>query len=162
MGSLFVRIDHMMREQAMPREFADHRCRIFCCDCEQRSVARFHFLYHKVRAPHTPPTAASSRLRAWQCSKCGSYNTKVLERFLSKPGDEFYDIPVVPTATAPAAAAAPPGSTTDDEWEGEEEWEDVSGAEEEGEEEGGEGSSSDSDAEGNAEPPAASEGAAEQ
>lgn len=60
--SLFRRIDEMMAEQRMPDEYARVRSHILCNDCERRSVAPFHFVYHC-------------------CAHCRSYNTKLLRTF---------------------------------------------------------------------------------
>jgi len=61
MAAYFARIDEMLENERMPEEFVGLRSRIFCADCEIRSVVPYHFVYHK-------------------CSDCGSYNTKVLEQ----------------------------------------------------------------------------------
>lgn len=60
MGSLFSKIDDMMSNQTMPSGYEDLTSNILCNDCETRSTAKFHFIYHK-------------------CSNCQSYNTKVLD-----------------------------------------------------------------------------------
>jgi hypothetical protein len=61
MESYFIRIDEMLEREKMPKEFDGVRSKVFCADCENRSVAPFHFLYHR-------------------CFHCASYNTKVLEQ----------------------------------------------------------------------------------
>lgn len=61
MTSLFNRVDQYLT-YPIPEEFANKRRHISCCDCAQRSVAKFHFLYHK-------------------CGHCGSYSTKILDTF---------------------------------------------------------------------------------
>jgi len=61
MDSYFRRIDASLAREIMPKEFLGMRNRICCADCEVRSIAPYHFLYHK-------------------CCSCGSYNTKVLEQ----------------------------------------------------------------------------------
>ena len=61
MSGYFGRIDAVMAEETMPPQFAGVRARISCSDCEARSVAPYHFVYHK-------------------CARCGSYNTNVLQQ----------------------------------------------------------------------------------
>jgi len=61
MSAYFRRIDQLLEQEKMPSEYQGLRSRIFCSDCETRSIAPYHFVYHK-------------------CKGCGSYNTKVLEQ----------------------------------------------------------------------------------
>eukprot|EP00516_Mucochytrium_quahogii_P011562 CAMPEP_0203789454 /NCGR_PEP_ID=MMETSP0100_2-20121128/3454_1 /ASSEMBLY_ACC=CAM_ASM_000210 /TAXON_ID=96639 /ORGANISM=" , Strain NY0313808BC1" /LENGTH=472 /DNA_ID=CAMNT_0050692395 /DNA_START=456 /DNA_END=1874 /DNA_ORIENTATION=+ len=61
MAAYFKRIDEMLANERMPEEYKGMNSLIFCADCEDRSVAPYHFVYHK-------------------CKGCGSYNTKVLEQ----------------------------------------------------------------------------------
>lgn len=63
MSNYFSRIDEMLAAETMPEEYRGLRSLIFCSDCETRSIAPFHFVYHKCSGP----------------GGCGSYNTKVLE-----------------------------------------------------------------------------------
>ncbi|KAJ3042768.1 hypothetical protein HDV00_006587 [Rhizophlyctis rosea] len=60
MTDYFKRIDAMLAQHTMPAEYANTRSHIYCNDCEKKSFAKFHFLYHK-------------------CGECGGYNSKVLE-----------------------------------------------------------------------------------
>eukprot|EP01135_Chromosphaera_perkinsii_P010929 Nk52_evm13s2284 gene=Nk52_evmTU13s2284 len=53
-------IDRYLRDTSMPKEYENKKNVIFCSDCELRSVAKFHYVYHK-------------------CLHCGGYNTCVLE-----------------------------------------------------------------------------------
>jgi len=62
MTHFFQRIDELMAEQQMPPEYEKVRSQILCNDCEKKSVAKFHFVYHR-------------------CAHCASYNTKVLRTF---------------------------------------------------------------------------------
>ncbi|KAJ1658035.1 hypothetical protein IWQ61_002671 [Dispira simplex] len=64
----FSQLDRVLEEQLMPSEYQNTRARIFCNDCEKRSVTKYHFLYHK-------------------CQECGSYSTKVLSTF-TEPTEE--------------------------------------------------------------------------
>ncbi|PIA19038.1 zf-CHY-domain-containing protein [Coemansia reversa NRRL 1564] len=57
--SIFNAIDDYMSISIMLPEYEDMVSSIFCNDCHQRSVAKFHFLYHK-------------------CGQCSSYNTIVV------------------------------------------------------------------------------------
>jgi len=61
-GDFVAKVDEIMKHTKMPAAFAGVKARVFCADCEKRSTVAFHFVYHK-------------------CADCGSYNTKLLERF---------------------------------------------------------------------------------
>jgi hypothetical protein len=63
MTEYFRRIDAVLQEQPMPTEYGKFVNLVFCNDCERRSYATYHFLYHK-------------------CGECASYNTKVLQTVL--------------------------------------------------------------------------------
>ena len=43
----------------MPEEYKDKISKILCNDCEKKTEAPFHFMYHK-------------------CVECGGYNTSVI------------------------------------------------------------------------------------
>ncbi|KAJ2161514.1 hypothetical protein GGF46_001453 [Coemansia sp. RSA 552] len=64
--ALFGAIDEYMRISSMPQEHQNATSLVFCCDCRQRSVAQYHFLYHKCRC-------------------CSSYNTSVISTDHSVP-----------------------------------------------------------------------------
>ncbi|KAJ3056244.1 hypothetical protein HK097_007604 [Rhizophlyctis rosea] len=68
MTEYFKRIDAMLAQHTMPPEYTNTRSHIYCNDCEKKSFAKFHFLYHK-------------------CGSCGGYNSKVLETVEMAPGD---------------------------------------------------------------------------
>ena len=68
MTEYFKRIDAMLAQHTMPPEYANTRSYIYCNDCEKKSFAKFHFLYHK-------------------CGSCGGYNSKVLETVEMAEGD---------------------------------------------------------------------------
>ncbi|KAI8827239.1 zinc-ribbon-domain-containing protein [Fimicolochytrium jonesii] len=59
MTRYFSRIDAMLASHTMPAEYADLVSNVYCNDCERRTRARYHFVYHK-------------------CGGCGGYNTKVV------------------------------------------------------------------------------------
>lgn len=59
MDVYFNQITAMLENEKMPDEFKDMFSKICCADCESRSIAPYHFIYH-------------------QCKPCGSYNTKVI------------------------------------------------------------------------------------
>ncbi|KAJ3052908.1 hypothetical protein HK097_005441 [Rhizophlyctis rosea] len=59
MTDYFRRIDQALAQQQMPEEYANLVNQIYCNDCEKKSHAKFHFMYHK-------------------CAHCLGYNTKVL------------------------------------------------------------------------------------
>lgn len=56
----FKQLDEALALQELPDDFKNKKNNILCNDCERRSVAPFHFIYHK-------------------CSWCCSYNTKVIQ-----------------------------------------------------------------------------------
>ncbi|KAI9505695.1 zinc-ribbon-domain-containing protein [Coemansia spiralis] len=56
---IFSAIDNYMNISCMPIEYKNMQARVFCNDCHQRSVTKFHFIYHK-------------------CLQCDSYNTSLL------------------------------------------------------------------------------------
>jgi len=62
MNEYFRRIDTMLQQHKMPPEYENWHSYILCNDCEKRSYAKYHFLYHK-------------------CAYCSSYNTKVLKTY---------------------------------------------------------------------------------
>jgi hypothetical protein len=75
MSHFFSRIDEMMESQQMPEEYTRVKSQILCNDCEKKSVAKFHFVYHR-------------------CDHCSSYNTKLLRTFSSdevsaEPGEDM-------------------------------------------------------------------------
>ncbi|KAJ3154547.1 hypothetical protein HDU86_004676 [Geranomyces michiganensis] len=74
MTDYFARIDSMLAQHTMPAEYANMTSHLYCNDCEQRSDARYHFLYHK-------------------CAHCKGYNTRVL-------GVERAGVPVAEEETA--------------------------------------------------------------
>ncbi|KAJ2427816.1 hypothetical protein GGF41_001558 [Coemansia sp. RSA 2531] len=47
---IFDSIECYLRLSVMPLEYKDKMSLIFCNDCRQRSVTKFHFLYHKCQA----------------------------------------------------------------------------------------------------------------
>ncbi|KAH7295966.1 hypothetical protein KP509_26G001500 [Ceratopteris richardii] len=59
MSVYFGMLDGLLASEELPEEYKDRKQDILCNDCEQKSVAPFHWLYHK-------------------CAKCGSYNTRVI------------------------------------------------------------------------------------
>lgn len=65
MDEYYSSIDSLMQQEVLPPEFQRKRSRIFCNDCERKSVTSFHFIYHKCEGP----------------DGCNSYNTRVLEMF---------------------------------------------------------------------------------
>ncbi|OAD80342.1 hypothetical protein PHYBLDRAFT_99199, partial [Phycomyces blakesleeanus NRRL 1555(-)] len=58
MEDYFNRLDQELQRQPMPAEYENYLSYIFCNDCEEKSVAKYHFFYHK-------------------CKNCKSYNTTV-------------------------------------------------------------------------------------
>jgi len=62
MSVYYAKIDSLLAGQTMPPEYANIVSLVLCNDCEVKSEAPYHFLYHK-------------------CKACNGYNTKVLETF---------------------------------------------------------------------------------
>lgn len=69
MSVYFARLDEWLKQEVMPSEFSNMKAKIVCADCECRSVAPYHFSYHK-------------------CGPCGSYNTKVMSTYRSEDEEE--------------------------------------------------------------------------
>ncbi|KAF8924285.1 hypothetical protein EDD21DRAFT_385938 [Dissophora ornata] len=86
MSGYYSKIDSLLAEQTMPPEYVNIFSIVLCNDCEVKSEAPYHFLYHK-------------------CDKCKGYNTKVLETFKRVTDGQ---VQVVENATAAGAAAAVP------------------------------------------------------
>jgi hypothetical protein len=68
MSEYFRRIDIALSEHKMPAEYDDTFSHIYCNDCEKRSFAKYHFIYHK-------------------CGYCRGYNTKLLSTQVGLPQD---------------------------------------------------------------------------
>ena len=69
MSEYFRRIDVMLTMHAMPPEYQNTQSHVYCNDCEKKSYAKYHFLYHK-------------------CGHCAGYNTKVLSTLEVTPATE--------------------------------------------------------------------------
>jgi len=69
MTEYFKKIDAMLAEHQMPPEYQNTESHIYCNDCEKKSNAKFHFLYHK-------------------CDHCKGYNTKVLATYEISPAEQ--------------------------------------------------------------------------
>lgn len=62
MSHFFNQIDMMLANHQMPPEYSQIKSHVLCNDCEKKSSASFHFVYHK-------------------CGFCKSYNTKLLKTY---------------------------------------------------------------------------------
>lgn len=62
MTNFFNQLDVMLSNHQMPPEYDQIKSLILCNDCEKKSTAPFHFVYHK-------------------CLFCKSYNTKLMKTF---------------------------------------------------------------------------------
>ncbi|KXS21655.1 zf-CHY-domain-containing protein [Gonapodya prolifera JEL478] len=82
MTEYFRRIDAMLAQHKMPPEYENWVSWILCNDCEKKSTAKYHFLYHK-------------------CGNCGSYNTKTLKTYENKADDHGSASESPVTADAP-------------------------------------------------------------
>ncbi|KAF9964227.1 hypothetical protein BGZ70_006762 [Mortierella alpina] len=86
MSTYYAKIDSLLADQTMPPEYANIFSIVLCNDCEVKSEAPYHFLYHK-------------------CDKCKGYNTKVLETFKRILEGQTQ---VIENATASGAAGTAP------------------------------------------------------
>jgi Zinc-ribbon/Ring finger domain len=75
MKEYFKRIENAVQEHKMPEEYDNLQSLVFCNDCESRSIAKYHFMYHKCTAQkeHAP---------------CNSYNTRVIQTFKKNSQEE--------------------------------------------------------------------------
>lgn len=62
MESWYKELDARLADEALPPEYQRKRTKILCNDCVVKSVAKFHFVFHR-------------------CGKCHGYNTSVLSHF---------------------------------------------------------------------------------
>jgi hypothetical protein len=86
MSTYYSKIDSLLAEQTMPPDYANIFSIVLCNDCEIKSEAPYHFLYHR-------------------CDKCRGYNTKVLETF--KRVGTNGQVQVVDNVASGAAGTAP-------------------------------------------------------
>jgi len=86
MTAYYSKIDSLLAEQTMPPDYANIFSIVLCNDCEVKSEAPYHFLYHK-------------------CGKCKGYNTKVLETFKRVADGQ---VQVVENATAGGPSGTAP------------------------------------------------------
>lgn len=75
MKEYYQRIDEAIVQHKMPKEYENTYSHIYCNDCEKKSHAKYHFLYHK-------------------CGHCNVYNTKVLQTTQELPPDAVIAPPV--------------------------------------------------------------------
>ncbi|KAG0334014.1 hypothetical protein BG000_008707 [Podila horticola] len=92
MSTYYAKIDSLLKEQTMPPEYTNIFSNVLCNDCEVKSEAPYHFLYHK-------------------CDKCKGYNTKVLETFRRAPADGS-GLEKNATAAAGAVGTGPEDNTS--------------------------------------------------
>jgi hypothetical protein len=78
MSEYYQRIDEALAEHIMPKEYSDMYSEIYCNDCEKRSYAKYHFLYHK-------------------CGHCSAYNSKVILTTKELPVDAIIATALVST-----------------------------------------------------------------
>lgn len=62
MQSWYRALDERLAKEVTPSEYANRVSRVLCHDCGEKSVARFHFTFHR-------------------CACCFGYNTRVLEQY---------------------------------------------------------------------------------
>ena len=93
----FREIDEWLNLHRMPSEYFDRRSLIYCYDCEKKSVAPYHFVFHKCANP-----------------LCLSYNTHAEHIFKQgdplPPGDPFIasEYPPQPPSHPPPPPTDPP------------------------------------------------------
>ncbi|RUP51124.1 hypothetical protein BC936DRAFT_149762 [Jimgerdemannia flammicorona] len=90
MNTYFDRIDRVMEQQRMPPEYDDFVSHILCNDCEKKSHAKYHFLYHK-------------------CQHCMSYNTTVLQTIQESSGQSVANLAAATAASNANSAGPVPG-----------------------------------------------------
>lgn len=83
MSEYYQRVDTELLQHKMPIEYENTYTHVYCNDCEKKSHAKFHFLYHK-------------------CGHCLGYNTKVISTVQDLPANALM---------APPLVAPPPVST---------------------------------------------------
>ncbi|KAI9025760.1 zinc-ribbon-domain-containing protein, partial [Phycomyces nitens] len=93
MKEYFNRLDQELQRQPMPVEYEHYLSYIFCNDCEEKSIAKYHFFYHK-------------------CKHCKSYNTTVLKTENKKSSSEKdeNDTMALPEPESEGAGAEPESS----------------------------------------------------
>ena len=64
MTHMWSQIESYVKLCSMPEEFQNHKVKIFCNDCEERSITKYHFTYH-------------------QCQECKGWNTEILESIIN-------------------------------------------------------------------------------
>lgn len=62
MTSYWEQISQYVENSEMPPEYRDVKAEVYCNDCEEKTITKFHFAYHK-------------------CQKCPSWNTSVINTF---------------------------------------------------------------------------------
>lgn len=78
MSDYFEALSKRIAQDVIPPEYANRISNVLCHDCEQKTHARFHFVYHK-------------------CANCSSYNTRVLGQF-ERPGNLLHSSPILVTS----------------------------------------------------------------
>ena len=63
MTSMWEQIENYVKLCSMPEEFKNHKVKIFCNDCEKKSITKYHFTYN-------------------QCQECQGWNTDILETII--------------------------------------------------------------------------------
>eukprot|EP00842_Homolaphlyctis_polyrhiza_P006999 jgi/Hompol1/889/HPOL_002593-RA len=86
MSDYFRRVDATLAQHQMPPEYSNTFSYIYCNDCEKKSYAKYHFIYHK-------------------CAYCCGYNTKLLQTRQGLPPDAAIAKEAPPAPTPPAASA---------------------------------------------------------
>ncbi|OAJ37547.1 hypothetical protein BDEG_21557 [Batrachochytrium dendrobatidis JEL423] len=106
MTDYFKRVDESIALHKMPEEYSNTFSFIYCNDCEKKSYAYYHFLYHK-------------------CGHCNGYNTKLLQTREGLPADAVIakkvteeilaaaSSPVEPVAASPASQTLPSEQSQD-------------------------------------------------
>jgi hypothetical protein len=91
MDSWYRALDERLAAETTPPSFLSKRSRIYCNDCDLRSTAKYHFMFHR-------------------CHACAGYNTRVLSHFDTVEGVVDEAGPVDSGAECPDASASGPSA----------------------------------------------------
>ena len=66
MTSYWEQLENYVSQCSMPEEYKDVKAEVYCNDCEEKTITKFHFAYHK-------------------CQNCSSWNTSISRTFKEEP-----------------------------------------------------------------------------
>jgi hypothetical protein len=93
MSGYYAHISELLAHEKMPAEYANHVSKISCHDCDHKSTAPYHFVYHKCNPDD---------------GGCGGYNTRVLKTVTmnTAPDNSSEEVAGTGSSTAEIVAAA--------------------------------------------------------